>query len=391
MSKLLVQYLNEHTDWFDRLKSDPYNLMIQTDETGAWLFKYNQIHSDLSNPLVQECRGIILRQSKEGWKVICQPFGKFFNVGETSAYPINIFKSVIFEKVDGSLLKVYYDQNEWKVATNGTIDAHYSDTRITGKTFYDLFMDVVGGEQGFDLMKKRMSAGHTYLFELVHPISRIVVNYGEKKELVFVGWRNANNGMDALPIKSEFEGLDFIRLPEIYQLQTPRIDELQEVADIMNTQGFDFEGFVVAEVEGIFVTGRVKIKSPKYLKYHHLAGGSIYNSLMELILKNEIDEFNAYLNQLPFYVQEIYKDMKGKYDAFISTGDEYVDKYRKMASKFDRKTVALEVKETVPGKFQSFVFSCVYSGKSTFRDALLSKTPKNVKNLIGVVEKTLEE
>jgi hypothetical protein len=197
--------------------------------------------------------------------------------------------------------------------------------------------------------------------------------------------------MDALPIKSEFEGLDFIRLPEIYQLQTPRIDELQEVADLMNTQGFDFEGFVVAEVEGIFVTGRVKIKSPKYLKYHHLAGGSIYNALMELILKNEIDEFNAYLNQLPFYVQEIYKDMKGKYDAFISTGDEYVDKYRKMASKFDRKTVALEVKENVPGKFQSFVFSCVYSGKSTFRDALLSKTPKNVKNLIGVVEKTLEE
>ena len=385
---LLVKFIKEHQDWIELLKSDPYNLHIQFDEN-LILFKYNQISSDFSNPIVRQCRGIILEDVT--YKVVCRPFEKFHNYGEPNAYPIDFSKSVIFEKVDGSLLKVFFYNGEWKVATNGTIDAHYSDTRVTGKTFYDLFMDVVGGEQGFDLMKKRMSAGHTYLFELVHPICRIVVNYGEKKELVFVGWRNTENGMDALPIKSEFEGLDFIRLPEMYGFKNAKLDDLQELADVMNSQGFDFEGFVVAEVDGVFIRGRVKIKSPKYLKFHHLAGGSIYNSLMELILKNEIDEFNAYLTQLPFYVQEIYKDMNEKFNAFVSEGDGYVEKYRKMAEKFDRKTVALHVKDNVKGRFQSFVFSCVYSGKQSFRHALLSKSPKNVKFLIGVVEKTIDE
>ena len=42
------------------------------------LFKYNQIHSPLSHPICQECRGLIL-DSEDNWKVVAYPFRKFFN------------------------------------------------------------------------------------------------------------------------------------------------------------------------------------------------------------------------------------------------------------------------------------------------------------------------
>ena len=67
-------------------------------------------------------------------------------------------------------------------------------------------------------------------------------------------------------------------------------------------------------------------------------------------------------------------------------------KYRSMASQNDRKTIALHLKDNVKGVFQPFVFQCLYSGKDTFKNALIAKKqPKSVKNMIGVVEKQLEE
>lgn len=52
------------------------------------LFKYNQIESPFAEPIVRECRGLILDES-EGWCVVSRSFDKFFNHGEGHAAPID--------------------------------------------------------------------------------------------------------------------------------------------------------------------------------------------------------------------------------------------------------------------------------------------------------------
>src|SRR4051812_39544178 len=52
------------------------------------LFKYDQLESPFAEPLVRECRGIIL-DSEDNWRIVCRPFSKFFNAQESLAAPID--------------------------------------------------------------------------------------------------------------------------------------------------------------------------------------------------------------------------------------------------------------------------------------------------------------
>lgn len=71
----LLNFINQHNNWKELLQEDPYFLEVKEDE-GYVLLKYNQIKSDFSQPIAQECRGIILNGDN---KIVCWPFDKFFN------------------------------------------------------------------------------------------------------------------------------------------------------------------------------------------------------------------------------------------------------------------------------------------------------------------------
>ncbi len=51
-----------------------------------------------------QSRGLILR--KDTNQPVCVPFYKFFNFGEEQAHPIDWSTALVYEKVDGSLIKV---------------------------------------------------------------------------------------------------------------------------------------------------------------------------------------------------------------------------------------------------------------------------------------------
>lgn len=64
------------------------------------LFKYSQIDSPMSNPIVQECRGIILDKDNN-WNIVSYPYKKFFNAEEPNASVINWETANVYEKLDG--------------------------------------------------------------------------------------------------------------------------------------------------------------------------------------------------------------------------------------------------------------------------------------------------
>ena len=83
----LTTFLKKHKDnWREILSSSPYNLIIKDgvgEYEGLVLFKYNQLESDLSRQLVQDCRGIIIDiEDNDGGYVIFDLDGKrymYFN------------------------------------------------------------------------------------------------------------------------------------------------------------------------------------------------------------------------------------------------------------------------------------------------------------------------
>ena len=110
------------------------------------------------------------------------------------------------------------------------------------------------------------------------------------------------------------------------------INMLVELADNENNNGNNFEGFVVAQVLDDKVIGRVKIKSPKYVQLHHVAtGDGVTNNLVGVLLNNEMDEFEVYLEKLPTEVKAEYTQLKKNYFSLIEYLYEMGNTYREKA------------------------------------------------------------
>jgi len=135
-------------------------------------FTYDQIESasNKSHPIVCESRGLIL-DSMQNWNVVSHPLNRFFNYGEVGSAEIDWKSAKIFEKVDGSMLVVYWYAGSWQVSTKGTPDANCNvgefDTtfeKLFWKSFYNTH------DAGF------LIPGWTYVFELTSKYNRIVTS-----------------------------------------------------------------------------------------------------------------------------------------------------------------------------------------------------------------------
>lgn len=96
------EFIRGNTDWECLLSSEPYCISISHDSMygrDLVMFKYDQTRSDLSIPLVQECRGLILDANT--FEVVSFPFVKFFNYGEPLAVDIDWSSAQVTQKLDG--------------------------------------------------------------------------------------------------------------------------------------------------------------------------------------------------------------------------------------------------------------------------------------------------
>ena len=285
----LLEFIKNNIDWEEKLTSSPYCLKIVRD-SGYILFKYDQIKSDFNLDIVREARGIILRE--KDFKVVCFPFVKFFNVDETYADKINWNQIKIQEKIDGSLMKLWYDNDSWHISTNGNIDAYKSpivNVSDRFKSFGDLFEFTT---KYIDFNK--LDTDYTYMFELVSPYTKVVVEYPDI-DIYHIGTRNN--------ITYKEVNVDIgVKKPKEYLMKTE--NEIKEAA--INLP-FDKEGYVV--VDNYY--NRVKIKSPKYVEAHRMVTNHYVSAthILDIIRKNEQSEFLSYY---PEYEQS-FSDIENKY------------------------------------------------------------------------------
>jgi hypothetical protein len=351
----ITEFIHMHHDWEVRLAAAPY--FIRTKRDGPYvLLKYEQYASDFTNSLVRECRGVILDE-ESGYRHVCVPFFKFGNYGETYVPEIDWATARVQEKIDGSLIKLWYDRGVWHISTNSTINARnaasqnaYSE-ELTGRTFYDLFWEAWENVNG---QLNRLDKSCTYLFELTSPLNRVIVRYKETG-IWHIGTRDNRTLM-------EFETDIDIPKPKEYPLYD--IADVIAAAEKLNADG---EGFVV--MDGNY--RRVKVKSPRYVMLSHLlAGVSTEKNILSLILRGESEEFLTYF---PEYTDDV-DCMKHRFENLIGALEKEVMMLRDF--KFDsRKDMAAIVTKM---KYPAFLFA-VSDGKiASAREWLSARSAEKV-------------
>lgn len=268
-SRILYFIKNNPDSWEQELN----NRFIRTSHNGNLVcFKYG-IEADFSDPLVCEARGIIIDVAHQ--MVVCRPFDKFFNVQEQYASDIDWNTARVLEKIDGSLIKLYWYNGKWVFATSSTCDA--GEASVAGYkdiTYQDVIMLADNyGKISFDDLDK----GYTYLFELVSPMTQVVIKY-DKTTLFYLAARDNTTGEEI-----DFK-LENFRKPRSFSLKT--IDECLKAVMKLNTEsetGLTDEGFVVVDGEH----NRIKIKSPAYVAMHRAVANKVFTAkrMAELFLQ----------------------------------------------------------------------------------------------------------
>ena len=308
----LLNFINQNQNWKEILSNPPYNILIKED--GPYiLLKYNQLESDFNEQLVQECRGCIVKQFDGCYHYVCRPFDKFFNYGEEQAADIDWNSSFITEKIDGSLMKLWFDDS-WHLSTNGTIDAFKAT--ITGNeeySFGDIFLKASRCCTISDFCKD-FDKQYTYLFELTSPETKVVINYDYA--VWYLAKRNTVTGnyakeKERAPKEILQAAVKYnIMFPKVYPLHT-----LPEIVNIVSNMTKDEEGVVVSDNYG----NRIKVKSPEYLIKAKLIGNGTKSdeALLEIIFNGQEDDLLAYCPE--------YKDRIGNLKQRIEL---YIDRCR---------------------------------------------------------------
>lgn len=205
------------------------------------------------------CRGLIL--DADGY-VVARPFRKFFNLSEheggaknVGAVPLGAeYKA--FEKLDGSLGIAYPVNGRIQIATRGAFASEQA--QWANRWWAD---NAAGVE---------IPDGQTWLFEILYPENRIVVDYKGRTGLVLLAVTDNATGKD-LPHPS----------PGEWKFERARCYGSAEVSALVASvdDPANFEGFVLLYESG----ERVKVKLDEYVRLHRLMTSCSSKTIWELL------------------------------------------------------------------------------------------------------------
>lgn len=197
----------------------------------------------------------------------------------------------VYEKLDGSLGILYHHQGIKAIATRGRFDS------IQATAANQIL------RQKYNRVK--FDTRYTYLFEIILPENRIVVDYKDVRDLFLLAIIDTVTGKEipvsrdlSFPLATKYRGVSDLA----------KLDTLQEK---------DKEGFVVVFNSGL----RLKVKFDGYVRIHRLITGLSPKQIWEFLRQGKnIDEL---LEMVPdeFYnwVKQVINDLLKKYKVIEET------------------------------------------------------------------------
>lgn len=236
-------------------------------------------YSNRWNDVTLNCRGLIY---DEDLNLIARPWKKFFNLGDSKAPWINFEDRVeVTDKMDGSLGILYVWNGKPSISTRGSFhstQAGWATKQI--RRVEGLRLDV--------------ALSFTFLFEIIYPNNRIVVDYGNFEGLVLLGCVETDTGWvhgpDVAAAILNWPGLTTEVMP--YR----SINEVLAADDRVNT-----EGYVIRQGNHM-----VKWKRPDYIELHRLISNlsekSVWSGLeggktVEELIEGLPDEFHGFVRE----------------------------------------------------------------------------------------------
>ena len=291
------------------------------------LLKYNEcIWNTGWHKYAMECRGKVI--DRNTLEVVSYPFDKFFNLDEHASTNMNYVVNKIAtaervsltNKLDGSTIIVSNNNGTPLVTTNGSFEN--DQTKWAMKIFNEKYVDFI----------KNVPAGYTFVFELIHPENRIILDYGDVCDLFLIAVREnilLDNGLvsyDALVKIAEKFNLNIVE-----QETFTNLDDLCKKAREMTNA--NKEGWVIRTENGSFVDYMFKLKLEEYFVLHrakaHVSIKNVYNLYSQGILNdfiNTVDDATKQevvdmLEEINILIGKVYNEVVNRAELLMTEMD----------------------------------------------------------------------
>lgn len=269
-----------NTSLLNKMLLEGYVSIQKHPNEELYIYNYtaNAQYERVWNEITLACRGLILNANYE---IVARPFQKFFNLGETDDVNLTLGKFNIYEKMDGSLGILYWVNEKPFIATRGSFT---SEQAIKGtEILHTKYKHVIS----------KLDKSKTYLFEIIYPENRIVVDYGSTEDLILLTIMDTQTRYDEA-------------LQDIGFTLVNKYNGVKDIHLLKKLEEENKEGFVVQYENGF----RVKVKFDEYLRLHKLVTMVSTITVWEHLM-NEMP-FEELLNRVPDEFYTWVKETKAK-------------------------------------------------------------------------------
>lgn len=311
----------------EKSKFDKYvkmGLIRSQTKDNLTVYQYTEItqFDRLWNTTTLVARGIVFDSDGE---LVQRCIPKFFNADEPDgiiALKLNfsdmvkinkksIFKITVQEKVDGSLIKVTFDDKHGLVVTS----------KASFETDQAKWAKEIIEEEGYIF-----EPGYTYHFELIHPDNQIVLNYGDRRELILLAVviNDSGNEIDIYDNNMFNVDTDKPNFKLVNRLENSVIE------DVNGLNGDDLKEGIVIKYGNIL---RLKMKTDEYVRIHrivtNLTTKRVWEALSEGIKierQNIPEEFFKWLTDTENKLFNDYQKLSDGIDNAIKETQDYTNK-----------------------------------------------------------------
>lgn len=260
-------------------------------------------YDNVWNDVTEQCRGLIVNYRDNS--IVARPFRKFFNYGQQKA-PFLKGPFHVTDKADGSLGILYptpgLTKSGYSVATRGSFTSEQAIHAT--KVFNERYATRWAPMPDF-----------TFLFEIVYPGNRIVLNYGGMDDLILI------TAVDNIGGRSIPQAATWSRWPgpvvQTFEYQT--FKEALEAPPRPNA-----EGLVLHDLK----TGdRIKIKQADYVAMHKILTGITARVVWRYLAVNACKHLVGTRIKQPKHWGSVLAIDPKEAEHILAVGDEWIDKF----------------------------------------------------------------
>ena len=265
------------------LENEPFYLKFKEDNEIPNLFLIHpQEKSDFTNIITRQCNGIIME--KNTLNIVCYSFEKCIDNENALDNRMNTEYMNLEFALEGTLVRLYFYNNNWFLATKKCINASKSKW-LSNKNFLELFIECLSSINSLEKLQEKLNTEYCYTFILLHPENNIVVNY-ETPELYHISTRN-------LSIMAEID--ENIGINKCIKKKF-LIEEFNLMIESLKTEkNYSYEGYIIIDNNNI----RQKFKTDIYKTIRNIWGNTNNRFYRYLELRKNFDLLNSYLTYYP--------------------------------------------------------------------------------------------